>query len=179
MSADGFPRGGNAPVSKHKVRRLFSLSGLIVIAILVYVLVPKETVDEVAAHSGAVGRVIPWADRTESALRRLMDGPSGAAAARSIQNITHPTGDSARLRAYEVRRTSSTICVRISTSWQGGFTGTDYTTDIVWEFGETRHISATVISDDALVGVSDEAARHLDDYFRLEFYPVLCSNAGT
>jgi hypothetical protein len=167
--------------SRRRSRLLPSLGGLVVAALVVYALVPggRQSVDELAAQGGPLGRVVPWLDRAESALRRLMDGPSGATAASVIQRTTHPTGTGARLRSYDVRRLKDSINVRISTSWEGGFTGAGYTTDVVWEFDEARHLSAVVVSDDALVGVAAENARSLDDYFRLEFYPVLCSNAGS
>jgi hypothetical protein len=84
-----------------------------------------------------------------------------------------------RLRSYDIRRMRNSINVRISTSWEGGFTGAGYTTDVVWEFDEARHLSTVVVSDDAPVGASADDARRLNDYFRLEFYPVLCSNVGS
>ena len=92
--------------------------------------------------------------------------------------IAHPTGSGSNLRTYDVRRVGSQLSVRISTSWRGGLSGDNYTTDVVWEFDGTRHIAATVVFDSALVGVANLNARKLDDFFRLEFYPVLRSNVG-
>jgi hypothetical protein len=167
-------------VSRRRIRPLF-LVGLVVAVVVVYALGSgaRESVDDLASRSGALGRVVPWADRAESTLRRMMESPSGIRVASVIQSTTHPTGTGGRLRSYDIRRMKRAINVRISTSWEGGFTGASYRTDVVWEFDEAHHISATVVFDDALVGVAAENARSLDDYFRLEFYPVLCSNAGS
>lgn len=108
----------------------------------------------------------------------MLDGPSDASMARTIRGITHPTGNNARLRSYDIRRMGDKISVRISTDWQGGFSGDDYTTDVVWEFDEAHHVVAEVVSDNALVSVAAENARVLDEYFRREFYPVLWTNTG-
>jgi hypothetical protein len=165
-----------------KARPLFSVGGLVSLAIvgaLVYALIPgaKETIDTVASHSGVVGKVVPWADRAETALRQMMDGSFGASMARTIRGITHPTGSDARLRSYDVRRMGDRISVRISTDWQG-LSDASYTTDVVWEFDEAHHIVAEVVSDNALFSVAAENARQLDEYFRREFYPVLWTNTG-
>jgi hypothetical protein len=140
--------------------------------------VALREVDEVISRNDVEHRVVPWVERAEVELRRMLAGPSGIAAAHSIQGITHPTGSGSSLRTYDFRRVGSQLSVRISTSWRGAFSGDDYTTDVVWEFDGGRHIAATVVSDSALVGVASLNARKLDDFFRLEFYPVLRSNIG-
>src|SRR5258708_7953694 len=107
-----------------KTRRLFSVGGLVslaIVAVVVYALIPdaRETIDTVASQSGVVGKVVPWADRAETALRQLMDGPSVTTMANNIQGIAHPTGSDARLRSYKIRRMgdriSSTTCTQTFT----------------------------------------------------------------
>jgi hypothetical protein len=182
-SEDAVMRRRDDPTRRAKIAMhwLLSLGAVALVATAVYSQLPVRTRDDLslaASRAGIVGRVVPWAERAGAMLRSMMSGPSGVAAARSIQAIAHPTGRNAQLGDYDVRRVGDRISVRISASWQGGFSGVGYATDVVWEFDETRHISATVVSDSALVRIAAKNARRLDDYFRLELYPVLRSNLG-
>jgi len=169
------------PAKPSRARRglLASAALFVVGAIVVYSVLPRgaqDTINELASRSGPAGRAIPWIDRADTTTRTMLAGPSGLTAAKIIQAITHPTGKNPSLRTFDVRRMGDRISVRLSTSWQGGFVGTDYTTVVVWEFSEGGHISAKVIADDTMIGPGN--ARQLDDYFRLEFFPVLRSNTG-
>jgi predicted nucleic acid-binding Zn ribbon protein len=182
------PQVMRAP-SQHRARRgmLASLGLLVVVAIVVYLVLPrgaKDAVNEIATQSGTVGHVVPWIERADTTLRRMLDGDDGIALARTVQKITHPLGENPSLGGYDVRRMGDRISVRISTNWEGGIVkmdghGARYTTDVVWEFGESGHVSATIISDTFSVGMAQSnAGRQLDDWFRAELYPVLYSNTG-
>lgn len=174
------------PRRRSKRGLLASLALLALGAIVVYSVMPRgarDVVNQAASRSGLVGRVVPWADRAETALRGMLDGHDGATIAHSIQAITHPTGENSSLGGYVVRRVGDRLSVRISVNWQGGLLkvdgrGANYTTDVVWDFGEGDHVSTTVISDTSVIAVSRTNARRLDDWFRVELYPVLHANAG-
>lgn len=154
-------------------------------AIVVYAVMPRgarDAVNEVASRVGVAGRVVPWVDRAETAVRNMLDGQDGAVAS-SIQTLTHPTGENPSLGGYVVRRVGDRLSVRISVNWQGGLVkmdgrGANYTTDVVWELSEAGHASTTIVSDTSAIKVSRANARRLDDWFRAEMYPVLHDNAG-
>lgn len=181
-------RAAPAPAEPGRAKRgLFASLALLAIgAIVVYSVMPggaKDVVNAVAARSGVVGRVVPWGDRAETALRGMLDGRNGAIVASSIQSITHPTGENPSLGDYSVRRVGDRLSVRISVNWQGGLLklggrGANYTTAVAWEFSEGGHVSTTVVSDTSVIDVSRANARRLDDWFRAELYPVLHSDAG-
>ena len=85
-------------------------------------------------------------------------------AAASIQAATHPTGENPRLTGYEVTRLSDRLAVRISVGWQGGFTGSTYTTIVLWEFSERGHVSTTIVSDDSVIPASEAGVQRLDGW---------------
>lgn len=114
----------------------------------------------------------PWVDRAMPAVARLMKSGEGERIARSIQQLTHPSGNNPQLRAFNVVPHGRRAVVQISTAWQGGFTGSHYVTDVVWELDEQGHVSATIASDNAPISVAASNARQLDDYFRSEVYPI-------
>ncbi len=160
---------------------LASLALLVVGAIVVYSLLPdgaRDAVNDVASHAGVVGHAVPWVERADTALHRMFDGSTGAVVARSIQRVTHFSGENASLQEYSVRRMGDRVSVRISVNWHGGFTGDGYTTIVAWEFSESGHISVTLLGDDAPTPVTDSNMRELDIWFRAELFPVLRSNAG-
>lgn len=173
-----------APTAERSRRKrgfLATAGALVVGAVVVYLLLPrstKDTVNNIASHSGVVGRAVPWVERADTALRTMLDGQSGAAVALSIQASTHPTGVNPRFVGYDVTRMGDRVAVRISVSWQGGITGDGYTTVVLWEFSESGHISTTLVSDSSVIPASRAGIRRLDDWFRASFYPTLYSNTG-
>jgi hypothetical protein len=114
----------------------------------------------------------PWVDHAILAAIRLMKSGEGERIARSIQQLTHPSGNNPQLRTYSVRPQGRRAVVLISTAWQGGFTGSNYVTDIVWELDEQGHVAATIASDNAPISVAASNARQLDDYFRRDVYSI-------
>lgn len=114
----------------------------------------------------------PWVDRAILAVTRLMKSGEGERIARSIQQLTHPSGNNAQLRAYSVSPQGRRAVVLISTAWQGGVTGSNYVTDVVWELDEQGHVAARIGSDNAPFSVAASNARQLDDYFRGDVYSI-------
>lgn len=163
----------------HPRRGLLATLALLAIgAVVVYMVLPrgaKDAVNELASRSGVAGRVVPWADRAETAVRQMLDGGSGATAARMIQQIAHSLGDTPSLRTYSVQRMGDRISVRIFVSWKGPFNA--HETEVVWEFSESAHAYAKIVSD-TYGFITDRDNRRIDDWFRTEFYPALHSNTG-
>jgi len=162
-------------------RLLPTLGGLAVVAVLVYIFLPdhspaKDTINSIASRSGVLGHAVPWTERADTAVRAMLNGSSGATAARSILAASHPTGENPHLTNYDVRQLGDHLVVQISVGWEGFITGSNYTTVVSWEFGESGHISAAVVSDNAPTPPMSQSA--IDDWFRTSFYPPLHSNAG-
>lgn len=169
------------PPVKPKRGLLASMALLVIGAIVVYSVLPrgaKDTVNAVASRSGVAGRVVPWAERADTALRQMLDGENGPIAARSIQALAHPAGTNPSLNGYEVRQLGDRVSARISVSWQGSLTGIVYTTEVIWEFSESGHGSATISFDNGPVGVFQADRARVDDWFRTSFFPVLYGNVG-
>ena len=164
-----------------KARRSFlaTLGILAIGAVVVYLVLPsgaKDAVNVVASRSGIVGRAVPWAERADTLVRRMLDGNSGARAAASIQVATHPTGGNPRLVSYDVTQMGDRLAVRISVSYQAATTA--YTIVVLWEFSERGHISTTLVADDSFWPASTSGVQRLDDWFKTSFYPPLYSNTG-
>jgi hypothetical protein len=176
------PAPTTAPAAPKPRRGLLATIGILALgAVVIYLVLPsgaKDAVNAVASRSGIVGRAVPWAERADTAVRQMLGGDSGVRAAASIQATTHPTGENPRLTGYEVTRLSDRLAVRISVGWQGGFTGSTYTTIVLWEFSESGHVSTTIVSDDSVIPASDAGVQRLDDWFKTSFYPPLYSNTG-
>jgi hypothetical protein len=137
----------------------------------------RELASEVAET--AIGQnVMPWPDRADAAVKKQLSGQSGANVAASIQRIAHPTGNGGTIDSVTVRRMGDRLSVRIDVSWQGGFLGSKNTTTVIWEFDQSRHISATLMGDTGAFGVGSSNAKKLDQYFASEVYPTLRTNTG-
>lgn len=76
------------------------------------------------------------------------------------------------LRAFDLIPQGRRARVRISTAWQGGFTGSSYATDVVGELDEQGHLAATIASNNAPISVAASNARQLDDDLRGEVYSI-------
>jgi hypothetical protein len=91
----------------------------------------------------------------------------------AIQQIAHPTGQSAQLAAINVQRDGDGLAAMIDVTWHGGFSGTPYTTRVVWTLNARRHIRAVVDLDNAPFRVANRNAEQLNDYFASQLYPRL------
>ena len=128
----------------------------------------KDSINEL----GLGKQVIPWEDRADSIVRKLIDS-NRADIASSVQSITHPSGNEPSLGDVRVSKLDGQLLVEIDVHWRGGILGTEYKTEVLWEFSQTKHGSAKVIFEDAPIGVSPSNAEQLNDYFRVKIYPVL------
>ena len=146
-------------------------------------LAPAAPVDR-SVPATHVDRSIPWIDRAEPTLRAMLNGASGPIVATKIQTITHSSGKRPSLKSYDVRRMGAKISVRLSINWQGGIisygdgSGNVYTIDVVWEFSERGHISATIVFDNGVVRANTTERKEVDEWFRNEVYPLLYQNTG-
>lgn len=125
-----------------------------------------------SVNSPLARAAMSWPDRAEIAVKSMMD-KSAANIAGSIQGLTHPSGSNPKMTGYNVRRVGDSLSVKIETKWQGGLTKTDYTTRVVWEFSQTKHVSCAVVEDNAAFAANADAKQKLDDYFRTECYANL------
>jgi hypothetical protein len=128
----------------------------------------KDTINEL----GFGKQVIPWVDRADTMSRNLIELNKGKIAA-AIQGISHPTGKEPHIESYRVSKLNERILAEFTVCWRGGFLGTDYKTQVSWEFSKRRHENAKVIFDSAPTNISQGNAEMLNDYFRTKIYPVL------
>lgn len=135
----------------------------------------KDAINQFASQTGIGTQVIPWADRAETIASKLIE-QNQQSLAKSIQNITHPSGEKPQFVNYRISKLSDRIQVEISVAWKGGFTGDDYQTSISWEVSESNHILAKVISDTAIIEVESKNKEALDDFFKTKVYPAFYSN---
>jgi hypothetical protein len=133
----------------------------------------KDTINEL----GLGKQVIPWVDRADTMSRNLIELNKDKIAA-AIQGISHPTGKEPHMESYRVSRLNERILTEFTILWKGGFLGTDYITQVSWEFSKRQHENAKVIFDSAPTNVSQENAEMLNDYFRTKIYPVLLEDMG-
>ena len=120
--------------------------------------------------------VQPWPVRAKTMLERMLSGGSAEPVASSSLAAIHPTGKSPKLAGFEVLPNGDGLSVKMKIDWQGGILGTAYSTIIVWELNEKNHIRAAATQDNSPTGIADPNAKQLDDYFRTDFYPILCKN---
>jgi len=132
----------------------------------------------------AINRAAPWIERAEKVLPWLLAGETGATVATAVTARTHTYWKKPSLKGYDVIRMGDRISVRISINWQGSIishadgSGNVYTTNVVWEFSERGHVSATVTSESGSGMPNAGEARQVDEWFRNELYPILYQNAG-
>jgi flagellar basal body-associated protein FliL len=83
-----------------------TLGGILLAAIVAYKFVlGSGTKKHAAVVSDTAIRqhIVPWPDKAEAAVRRLLSGSSGANVGRSIQTLAHPTGKSGAIANVEIR----------------------------------------------------------------------------
>jgi len=122
----------------------------------------------VAMESRAEDWIESAAKKIEAAIDDERNSPI---IAQAILNDTHPTGSNPVIVSVETAKAlnGSTLIVTITLNWNGGFTNTNYTTVVTWKCNRSKHISATVTSDNALIGVSTANKLRLNTYFQETF----------
>lgn len=116
-----------------------------------------------------------WAAVAVGQLNGLVNR-SGQNLAASIQQITHPSGNSPYLVSANVLRLKDRMMVQITVGWRGGMLGNTYQTSINWELDADTHIATKVTGDTAMVGIEAQNMGMLNNYFRDSVYPVFVNN---
>ncbi len=137
--------------------------------------VPAWNQAEAAQTTGAIQMTPAWANQATIQLKNLITRSSKNIAA-SIQGITHPTGNGARLGNFNVLNLGDHMMVQMVVHWNGGVLGTAYQTSVNWELDPNQHLVATVSGDTASISVQPQNLQALDNYFRQNVYPVFFSN---
>jgi len=137
----------------------------------------KDKINELVSVIGIGKQVIPWEDRADTMVRRLIER-NKEALTNTIQGITHPSGQQPNLVDYKVSKLPGYIQVEFIVNWKGGFIGGEYNTTVVWEFDEKHHHNARVTFDSAYVQVFEEDKEKLNEYFRTNVYPVIVADIG-
>jgi hypothetical protein len=137
----------------------------------------KDSLGQFASQTGIGTQVIPWADRADTAARKLIER-NKQKIAEAIQGITHPTGNNPALTGLSVSKLSDRVIVEMAVEWKGGILGTQYSTSVAWEIDKTNHISAKVIADSAALGVEARNKDALNEYFRTKVYPAFYADMG-
>lgn len=128
-----------------------------------------------AKQSGGTQLDQKWAVAAVAQLNGLI-GRSGQNLAASIQQITHPSGNSPYLVSVNVLRLKDKMMVQITIGWRGGMLGNAYQTSLNWELDAETHITTKITGDTAMVGIEEANRQMLDNYFRDSVYPVFYSN---
>lgn len=129
-----------------------------------------------SATQSGVSQLNPkWAAVAIGQLNGLMSR-SGQNLAASIQQITHPSGNSPYLMSANVLRLKDKMMVQITIGWQGGMLGNAYQTSLNWELDADTHIATKITGDTAMVGIEEANRKMLDSYFRDSIYPVFVNN---
>lgn len=136
--------------------------------------IPQSTIILAAllAFSTVSIRAEDWIESAAKKIEAAIDDERNSPIiAQAILNDTHPTGSNPVIVSVETAKAlnGSTLIVTITLNWNGGFTNTNYTTVVTWKCNRSKHISATVTSDNALIGVSTANKLRLNTYFQETF----------
>lgn len=188
ISAPGTAQVPQTPVSRRKKPMStlgiigVTLGGILLAVVVAYKFVlglsAKKELAAVVSNTAIGQHIVPWPDKAEATVRRLLSGSSGANIGRSIQTLAHPTGKNGAIAKFEIRHMGDQLSVRIDETWQGGFLGSKNSTTIVWDFDQKRHIAGRVLGDSGALGIDSAHAQKLDQYFASEVYPVLRDSVG-
>jgi hypothetical protein len=137
----------------------------------------KDAIGQFASQTGIGAQVIPWADRADTAVRKLIER-NKQKIAEAIQGITHPTGNNPVLTDLSISKFSDRVLVEMVVEWKGGILGTQYSTSVAWEIDKKNHINAKVIADSAALGVEARNKDALNEYFRTKVYPAFYGDMG-
>ncbi len=116
-----------------------------------------------------------WLDLMARRIIASLDDPCNRARlARGILCRTHPTGENPSISLVRVVRSydGASLNVVVTLWWNGGITGTNYTTVVTWRVCGTQHLQACVTSDDAVFKVSRENKLRLNTYFQESFEAI-------
>ena len=127
------------------------------------------------AQSGSSQLNPKWAVVAIGQLNGLISRSAPSLAA-SIQQITHPSGNSPYLMSANVLRLKDKMMVQITIGWRGGMLGNAYQTSLNWELDEDTHIATKITGDTAMVGIEEANRQMLNNYFRDSIYPVFVNN---
>ncbi|GAB4061378.1 SHOCT domain-containing protein [Uliginosibacterium sediminicola] len=130
----------------------------------------KDTINQIASHTGLGAQIIPWPDRADTVLRNLIP-QNQQLLARSVQSIAHPTGTEPQFERFTVTKLNDQVQVEFVIAWKGGFVGNSYETTVLWEIDKNSHIAARVTSDSAMTEIDSRHKEVLDDFFRTKVYP--------
>jgi hypothetical protein len=145
--------------TNHSKARVFTPTAVVALVVLV----------------GVCSMQIRAEDWIESAAKRIEaaidDEKNNAPLAKAILDQTHPTGKNPVIASVETSRgiNGNSLSVAIKLNWNGGFSNANYTTVITWKCNHYKHISATVTSDNAAIGVSEANRLRLNTYFQETF----------
>jgi len=117
-------------------------------------------------------RAEDWIDKAAKKIETAIDdGKNNPVIAQAMLDYTHPTGKSPVIASVETARAinGTSLTVTITLNWNGGFTNSNYSTVVTWKCDQTKHISAKVTSDNAVIGVSTENKLRLNTYFQQTF----------
>ena len=117
-----------------------------------------------------------WDSKAKKDFDKMMEGPSRQALADSCVSFLHPTATTPKLEKYEFRDTPKGLSVAFTFDYTGQFSKKEYQVQVYWTFSDTGHIKAEATSDAGPFPASQPNIKKMDDYFRLEVYPVLYSN---
>lgn len=129
----------------------------------------------VTTQSGVSQLDPKWAAAATTQLNNLISRSASNLAA-SIQQITHPSGNSPYLMSANALRLKDKMMVQITIGWRGGMLGNAYQTSLNWELNADEHISTKVTGDTAMIGIDSANMQMLNNYFRDSVYPVFTNN---
>lgn len=137
----------------------------------------KDNINHLVAATGVGSQVIPWSERADTAVRAVVE-VNQTVLAESVQGITHPSGSSPVLVRTVTRKMGDGVLVKMTVEWAGGFTGERYQTVVAWEFDKESSRGVKIIADNAAFGVGAENLNALNEYFRMEIYPIVKAKIG-
>ena len=116
-----------------------------------------------------------WNTRATADLNQNFIPTNSAAIAKIIISTIHPSGKNPTLEKFQVLPSGNNLSVSFEVDWKSVYNH-DYKTIVVWQFNQTGHVSTTVLAENSVFKASKEAEKKLDEYFKLEVYPNLCSS---
>jgi len=111
-----------------------------------------------------------WLKQAEGKVKALFNGDGMA---KSLLSHSHPTGDESSIVIVNTANDGSIVEAVITFTWKGGITGAQYETAVRWRFDVAKHLSAEIIKDNAIIGVSDSKKKEMNTWFRDTLFPEI------
>jgi len=120
---------------------------------------------------------LPWPLKAKVALQNMFANQQAVnAIGKNALEFVHPMNNYQGVSDWSARDKGANLVLSMRVAWKGKILNKVYYTDVEWITSSAGHVSASIVSDDGKIPVTDGKLENMDAYFRDQVWPSLRNN---